>query len=48
MSRIGLLLLYAGLMLLIFGTGGVLVWVAYGLPLEPRTGAKDEPARRQI
>jgi hypothetical protein len=34
-------------MLLIFGIGGVIVWVANGLPREPRPGTKDEAAAKR-
>jgi hypothetical protein len=43
----GSLLLWAGFLLLIFGIGAVIAWVAYGLPNEPRPGTKDEAAAKR-
>ena len=41
------LLVTFGLILLICGIGGVLVWVAYSLPVEPRCGTKNEAAAKK-
>mgnify|MGYP001611191964 CR=1 FL=1 len=41
------LLLAFGLIVLIFGIGGVIAWVAYSLPPEARTGTKDEAAAKR-